>query len=99
MNTKLQQIFYDLRYQPVVTWITLVGTTLSIFLIMVVVMMQQVSVIPFAPESCRPRLLLGAYLHITSTDPNEQYDSSAGLSYESAKNFMAIWTEWNTPHI
>lgn len=85
MNTKLQQIFYDLRYQPVVTWITLVGTTLSIFLIMVVVMMQQVSVIPFAPESCRPRLLLGAYLHITSTDPNEQYDSSAGLSYESAK--------------
>lgn len=85
MNTKLQQIFYDLRYQPVVTWITLVGTTLSIFLIMVVVMMQQVSVIPFAPESCRPRLLLGAYLHITSTDPNEQYDSSGGLSYESAK--------------
>lgn len=85
MNTKLQQIFYDLRYQPVVTWITLVGTTLSIFLIIVVVMMQQVSVIPFAPESCRPRLLLGACLHITSTDPNEQYDSSAGLSYESAK--------------
>lgn len=84
MNTKLQQIFYDLRHQPVVTWITLVGTALSIFLIMVVVMMQQVAVIPFAPESCRPRLLVGAFLHVESTDDSGN-SGSAGLSYAAAK--------------
>lgn len=88
MKSKLLQIFYDLRHQPVVTWITLVGTTLSIFLIIVVVMMQQVSIIPFAPESCRPRLLLGANLHIRSLT-NEGNESSSGLSYDTARRLYA----------
>lgn len=86
MKNKILQIYYDMRHQPVVTWITLVGTALSIFLIMVVVMIQQVSIMPYAPESCRPRLLVGAYMHITSSNGN---DGSAGLSYESAKKLYS----------
>lgn len=82
MKNKILQIYYDMRHQPVVTWITFVGTALSIFLIMVVVMMQQVSIMPYAPESCRPRLLVGAYMHITNSNGG---DASAGLSYGSAK--------------
>lgn len=88
MKSKLLQIFYDLRHQPVVTWITLVGTTLSIFLIIVVVMMQQVGIIPFAPESCRQRLLIGTNLHISSL-ANDGNDSSSGLNYNNARRLYA----------
>ena len=83
MKSKLLQILYDMRHQPVVTWITLVGTALTMFLIIVIVMMQQVSVMPFAPESCRPRLLLGASMHIKAIDGKN--DSSSGLDYPTAR--------------
>lgn len=83
MKTKLKQIYYDMRHQPVIAWVTFVATALSVFLIMVVVMMQRVKVVPFAPESCRDRLLVGAYLHTESLE--DENNSSAGLSYKSAK--------------
>ncbi len=82
MKTKLLQILYDVRHQPVIAWVTFIATALSIFLIMVVVMMQRVSVVPFAPESCRDRLLLGAYIHVSDDGHN---DSSAPMSYEIAR--------------
>lgn len=46
----------NLRRQPVVSTVTIAGTALSIFLIMITVMMNQVKVAPFAPESNRDRL-------------------------------------------
>ena len=42
-----------------------VGTALSIFLIMLVVMMQQVKVAPFSPESTRNRFLHVHYMSIS----------------------------------
>lgn len=84
MKTKLIQILYDMRHQPVIAWVTFIATALSIFLIMVVVMMQQVGITPFAPESCRDRLLLGAYLHLTDIG-DSQGDASAGLTFHSAR--------------
>ena len=63
MKTKLIQIIYDMRTQPVIAWVTVIGTALSIFLIMTVVMMQQVGIMSFAPESHRDRMLYGMFLH------------------------------------
>lgn len=83
MKTKIIQILYDMRTQPVIAWVTLIGTALSIFLIMTVVMMQQVSVLSFAPESNRDRMLYGMYLHKESIDSDNS--RSASLAYESAK--------------
>ncbi len=83
MKTKLKQIYYDMRHQPVIAWVTFVATALSVFLIMVVVMTQRVGIVPFAPESCRDRLLVGAFLHTKQIEGPEE--SSAGLSYKSAK--------------
>ena len=54
-----QQAWAQLRQQPLISTVNVAGTALSIFLIMLVVMMQQVKVAPFAPESGRDR-----YLHI-----------------------------------
>lgn len=84
MKTKLIQIIYDMRTQPVIAWVTVIGTALSIFLIMTVVMMQQVGIMSFAPESHRDRMLYGMFLHKQSLE-NGNDNRSAGLSYESAK--------------
>ncbi len=88
MKNKLQQIIYDMRHQPVIAWVTFIATAISIFLIMVVVMMQQVKIIPFSPESCRDRLLVGAFLH-TAEIGNEGNNGSSGLSYPTAKKLYA----------
>ena len=52
-----KQAIVQLRQQPVISAITIVGTALAIFLIMLVVMIQQVKVAPFSPESNRDRFL------------------------------------------
>lgn len=72
-----------MRHQPVVTWVTLIATALSVFLIMVVVIMQRINVVPYAPESCRDRLLVGQFLH--TYEPGTTNESSAGLSYNAAR--------------
>lgn len=46
-----KQALAQLRQHPLISIIGIVGTALSIFLIMLVVMMQQVKVAPFSPES------------------------------------------------
>ena len=83
MKNKLLQIWYDMRHQPVIAWVTLIGTAMSIFLIMVVVMLQQVTILPFPPESCRDRLLVGAFIHTEEIDGSN--DGSAGLGQKRAR--------------
>ena len=83
MKNKVLQILYDLRHQPVISGVTLIGTALTIFLIMVVVMIQQIPVLPFAPESNRPRLLIGCYIHLENL--NEDGIRCAGISFNAAK--------------
>ena len=48
----------SLRQQPVVSIVSIIGTALAIFLIMLVVMIDQVKYEPFAPESNRDRWLV-----------------------------------------
>jgi len=82
MKQKIRQIFFDLSHQPIIAWVTLLATAMSIFLIMVVVMIQRVKVIPFPPESCRDRMMVGEYLHVKSPEGGEM---SASISYQAAK--------------
>lgn len=80
---KLRQIIYDMRHQPVVVSVTLLGTTLAIFLMMVTLITMQVSTMPYAPESNRPLLLYGENIHIMDNDGSG--DSSGWLGYKAAK--------------
>lgn len=89
MNSKFAQIVYDMRHQPVIGWVTVIGTALSIFLIITVVMMQQVQVMPFAPESTRDRMLYGIYFHKKSIENTGNNDSSGGLSQKRAEQLYA----------
>ena len=51
------QTWAQLKQHRLISVITIVATALSIFLIMLVVMMDQVKVAPFSPESNRDRFL------------------------------------------
>ena len=63
-----KQALAQLRQHPLISIIGIVGTALSIFLIMLVVMMQQVKVAPFSPESNRNRFLHVHYMSISHKD-------------------------------
>lgn len=80
------------KQQPVLSIISVIGTALAIFLIMVVVMMQQVKVAPFAPESNRDRLLHNHYASVAQID-NDKYQSNGPMSWDHVKQvFMSMTT-------
>lgn len=63
-----KQALAQLRQHPLISVISIAGTALSIFLIMLVVMLQQVKVAPFSPESNRNRFLHVHYMSISHKD-------------------------------
>lgn len=75
----MKQIIYELKSQPVIAAISVLGTALAIFLIMVVVMLQEVKTAPFAPENNRDRVLHGHYIHLRGINGNDR-EMSAGTS-------------------
>lgn len=68
------QAWAQLRQQPLISAVSIAGTALAIFLIMLVVMMQQVKVAPFAPESNRDRFL---HVYTMSISNNEWGDGTS----------------------
>lgn len=89
----MRQAMAQLRSQRMLTVVGITGTALSIFLIMVVVMLQQVKVAPFAPASNRPRLLYAQYGSIYIKNEPE-YQSNGPMSYKSA---MEMYGKLTTP--
>ncbi len=84
MNSKtLRQVLYDMKHQPVIGIVTMIGTALAIFLMMVVVMMDRVTTAQFAPEVNRGRTLYGRFINIANDSRGQ--DSSAGLSEKLAR--------------
>lgn len=74
-----------MKHQPVMTWVSITGTALAIFLIMVVVMLNQVEVVPFAPESNRDRWLVNNAFSIGNKEWVGDGGSNGGMSYRTAK--------------
>ncbi len=83
----------SLRQQPVVSIVSIIGTALAIFLIMLVVMIDQVKYEPFAPESNRDRWLLYEYGHLCSREYPDNH-SSAGFGYNTVKS---VFYKMETP--
>lgn len=87
---KLTSIFrstwFQMRHQPVLSIVTIAGTALSIFLIMIVVMMQEVTTAPFAPESNRDRLLY--YSWLSSSYEDGDGESNGPMSYNTARQML-----------
>lgn len=80
MMNILKQVWYEMRQQPLVTWVTVSGTAISIFLIMVLYMVGKVDTVPAAPEVNRDRTLYAPYLHVQELDQSSM--SSGSLNNE-----------------
>ena len=96
----LRQTLYELRTQRVASAVTIIGTALTIFLVMTVMMIDRSTTAPFAPESNRPRLLYGQYIDIY----NESGSSSGSMSLSTARRIyegldgverVTYITHWN----
>lgn len=79
-----KQALAQLRQHPLISLISIAGTALSIFLIMLVVMMQQVKVAPFSPESNRDRFLHVHYMSISHKDWGDG-TSNGPMSVQTAR--------------
>jgi putative ABC transport system permease protein len=84
MKNKIIQIIYDMRHQPVIAWVTVLGTALSVFLILIVVMLQNVGTMNMTPESHRDRMLYGRFIHYAGINGSVQ-QSSSDFSYGIAR--------------
>ena len=89
----IQQAWAQLRQQPLISMVNVAGTALSIFLIMLVVMMQQVKVSPYAPESNRDR-----YLHVRfSSITNKDWGDSSSNGPMSVRTGRELYKSLETP--
>ena len=80
-----QQAWGQLRQQPLISLVNVAGTALSIFLIMLVVMMQQVKVAPFAPESNRDRFLHAKFISVANKEWGEGDTSNGSISVRAGR--------------
>ena len=58
----IKEAWTDMRNQPVIGIVTVIGTALAIFLIMIVTISAQVKTMPIAPESNRDRMLHAKFI-------------------------------------
>jgi hypothetical protein len=79
----IKQAWTEMRVQPLIGWVTVAGTALAIFLIMVMVMIEQVQVMPVDPESYRDRYLHAPDMCLTNIEKPD-YTASSHMSREAA---------------
>ena len=80
-----KQALAQLRQQPLLTTISVLGTALTICLIMVVVMQQQIKTTPFAPESNRNRLLHVKQMSTSNKNWSDDGSSNGPMGLQTAK--------------
>lgn len=80
----MKQTFKELKSQPLIAAVTIIGTSLALFLIMIVVMLNQVKVAPFAPESNRDRFLHWKFMSLKYSDG----ENNAAMSYRTFKEMF-----------
>lgn len=90
----MKNIVNNLRQQPLISWVSIVGTALAIFLIMVMVMMEEIKVAPFPPESNRDRWLLAPYMSINNDNWDSDGGSNGPIGYRTIKE---VYYKMQTP--
>ncbi|MCM1450966.1 MAG: FtsX-like permease family protein [Clostridium sp.] len=55
----LRQVFYEMTHQRMMTWVSISGTALAIFLVMIFFMSDQLATVEVAPETHRSRMMYG----------------------------------------
>ena len=86
MKRLIFSALYELRRHPLVGSITILATAFAIFLIMIVVMMDNVENTAMPPETNRDRLAFGISLHVSLGDGEDQ---SSSPNYATARRFYS----------
>ncbi len=79
----IKQVWYEMRHQKMMTWVSISGTALSIFLVMAFFMTENAKLASISPETDRGRIMTGQYIELCNQ--TDRWSSSGGLSYEGAK--------------
>ncbi|MDE6768924.1 MAG: ABC transporter permease [Muribaculaceae bacterium] len=80
----LKQIYYEMRHHRMMTWVSISGTALAIFLVMTFVMAERINTVEMAPESNRSRIMSGTNLHLES-NTNAFLGSTWGINPDVVK--------------
>ena len=84
----IKQAWASLRQQPMLSSVSIIGTALAIFLIMIVVMIGQLETAPFAPESNRDRWLVSKFGTITNDKWGNDNSSNGPYGYNTVKQVL-----------
>lgn len=76
----LRQIYYEMKHQKMMTWVSIAGTALAIFLVMVFYLVDSLDTVEVAPESNRSHILIGMNMEVAEEDAN----ASGALNYQRA---------------
>lgn len=96
-----KQILFELRERPLITWITIAGTALSLFLLMAVYMNDNVNTVSTPPESRRADIMLAPFVHVKSEHGESSGSMNrnlaeklyAGIEGVSSISYIAPWSE------
>lgn len=77
-----KQIYYEMKHQKMMTWVSISGTALAIFLVMIFVMSEQIYDVESSPETNRSRILYGQGVHLIIGGND---NSTNGMNYGFAR--------------
>lgn len=88
-----QQALFHLRENPIITWVSMLGTALAICMIMVLVITFQVRLIDCEPEVNRSRSLYVSAMSVRHKGENDDNSSNARMSVRTGREcFKALTT-------
>ncbi|MBD5279478.1 MAG: FtsX-like permease family protein [Bacteroides sp.] len=79
----LKQIWFDMRHQKMMTWVAVSGTAVSVFLVMVMFMVNNLKTVGFAPDYNRDRIYTAQRMTVKSTDENIMWSNGGRMSYKT----------------
>ncbi|MEL5896237.1 FtsX-like permease family protein [Bacteroides sp. GD17] len=86
-----QQALYHLRENPIITWVSVIGTALAICMIMVLVITLQVRIVDCEPEVNRSRTLYVSAMSARDKGDTSGYSSNARMSIRTGREcFKAL---------
>ncbi len=77
----LKQVFFEMKHQKMMTWVSVTGIALSIFLVMVFFMVDKFPTVEVAPEINRSRMLYGGQYELLYSN----FWSTGRMSLKNAK--------------
>lgn len=105
-----KQILYELNNQKMMTWVSISGTALAIFLIMAIFMADRVKQLDISPMSERSRIMTGQGIDFSEDQGTSA--SGIGLDYVLANNLYGnldgverlsfvktIWGKWDVGNL